>query len=137
MLAQELAFDENSGLTISFVAEYEHGSQSLLWYSVHGGHRTDYWAVECRRTTSGKYQVTAIHEPMTYAQDIVHVILGGEDIYLVNTPSCRSVVYRNENGEVVSQTNISPEQIPCVFPLRHPVNPSTCNFVDADGNDIH
>lgn len=73
---------------------------------------------------------------MTYAQDIVHIVLDAEDIFLINNLSCQTIVYRNKFGDVISQTNILPNELPNIFILKPLGNESICDFLDERGNSI-
>jgi len=136
MLGKELQIGENSDTSISFVAEYEIGENSLLWFSVQSQHMTNYRVVECNKIANGKYQVKKTHKPMTYAQDIVHIVFDAEDIFLINNFSCQSIVYRNKSGDVISQTDILPNELPYIFILKPLGNESICDFLDERGNSI-
>jgi hypothetical protein len=59
-----------------------------------------------------------------------------EDIFLINDSSCRSIIYRNGSGDVISQTDISPDELPYGFSLESLGSESVCDFLDAEGNII-
>lgn len=89
------------------------------------------------KTTYGEiYTTKEIYKPMTYAQDIVHVIWRADDVFLINNPACRSIVYKDKNGDVISETLIVSSDIPYVF-FKKSYSESTCDFVDSLGNVIH
>jgi hypothetical protein len=136
LLRKELQLTEDHDTTISFISEFEIDENSLLWFSIQNQHMTNYRAVECHKVANGRYQVKKIDTPMTYAQDIVHVVWMAEDIFLINDSSCRSIIYRNESGDVISQTDISPNELPYVFSLESLGSESMCDFLDAEGNVI-
>lgn len=136
VLRQELHLSEDDGTMISCVGEYEIGESALLWFYFENQPLTYYRAVECRVVADGKYQVKEIYKPMTYAQDIVHVIWRADDVFLINNPACRSIVYKDKNGDVISETLIVSSDIPYVF-FKKSYSESTCDFVDSLGNVIH
>jgi hypothetical protein len=136
MLRKDLQLTKDNDTTISFISEFEIDENSLLWFSVQNQHMTNYRAVECHRVANGRYKVKKIYTPMTYAKDIVHVVWMAEDIFLINNPSCQSIIYRNESGDVISKTDISPDELPYIF-LNKPLgSESMCDFFDAEGNVI-
>ena len=112
VLRQELQLSEDDGTMISCVGEYEIGESALLWFYFENQPLTYYRAVECRVVADGKYQVKEIYKPMTYAQDIVHVIWRADDVFLINNTSCRSIVYKDKKGDVISETLIVSSDIP-------------------------
>jgi hypothetical protein len=136
MLRKELQLTEDDDTTISFISEFEIDENSLLWFSIQNQHMTNYRAVECHRVANGRYRVKKIDTPMTYTQDIVHVVWMAEDIFLINDSSCRSIIYRNGSGDVISQTDISPDELPYGFSLESLGSESVCDFLDAEGNTI-
>ena len=66
--------DLPTGCSISYIGEYSDGSDALLWFAIDGNYPDQYVAVECEKRSSGKYKFIDTYSPMTYAQDIVHVV---------------------------------------------------------------
>lgn len=135
VLRQELQLANDDSTTISCVGEYEIGESALLWFYFDNQSLTYYRAVECRVVADGRYQVKNIHKPMTYAQDIVHVVWRADDVFLVNNPTCQSIIYRDKSGDVISETKLSSSDIPYVF-LHKPISELSCDFLDTAGNVI-
>ena len=136
MLQKELQLTEDDDITISCISEFAADDNSLLWFSIQNQHTTHYRAVECREVTSGRYQVKKLYKPTAYAKDIVHVVWMGEDVVLINNPSCRSILYRNKAGDVISKTDILPSELPYVFLLKSLGHETKCDVLDAEGNFI-
>ena len=95
-----------------------------------------YVAVECEKRSSGKYKFIDVYSPMTYAQDIVHVVWMAEDIFLVNNRACTQIVYMNEARETVQEIDVAEHGLPYIFRMSMPTNPGICMFIDANGEEI-
>ena len=128
--------DLPTGCSISYIGEYSDGSDALLWFAIDGNYPDQYVAVECEKRSSGKYKFIDIYSPMTYAQDIVHVVWKAEDIFLVNNRDCSQIVYMNEAREVIREIDVAEYGLPYVFRLSMPSNPGICMFVDFNGEEI-
>jgi beta-lactamase regulating signal transducer with metallopeptidase domain len=122
--------------TIAFAGEYESEKEFLLWFIIDGSYSERYVAVRCEKTNSGKYQFEEILSTMTYAEGIVHALMDGEDIFLINNANVRAIVYQDESGNVVKQIEIKENDCPYVFLLSQPVSPCICSFVDSNGEEI-
>ena len=108
----------------------------ILWFIIDGSYSERYVAVRCEKTNSGKYQFEEILSTMTYADGIVHALMDGEDIFLINNANVRAIVYQDESGNVVKQIEIKENDCPYVFLLSQPVSPCICSFVDSNGEEI-
>lgn len=128
--------DLPTGCSISYIGEYSDGSDALLWFAIDGNYPDQYVAVECEKRSSGKYKFIDTYSPMTYAQDIVHVVWKAEDIFLVNNRDCSQLVYMNEAREVIREIDVAEYGLPYVFRLSMPSNPGICMFVDFNGEEI-
>ena len=128
--------DLPTGCSISYIGEYSDGSDALLWFAIDGNYPDQYVAVECEKRSSGKYKFIDTYSPMTYAQDIVHVVWKAEDIFLVNNRDCSQIVYMNEAREVIREIDVAEYGLPYVFRLSMPSNPGICMFVDVTGEEI-
>ena len=128
--------DLPTGCSISYIGEYSDGSDALLWFAIDGNYPDQYVAVECEKRSSGKYKFIDTYSPMTYAQDIVHVVWKAEDIFLVNNRDCSQIVYMNEAREVIREIDVAEYGLPYVFRLSMPSNPGICMFVDFNGEEI-
>ena len=128
--------DLPAGCSITYIGEYSDGSDALLWFAIDGNYSDQYVAVECEKQASGKYKFIDTYSPMTYAQDIVHVVWKAEDIFLVNNRDCCQIVYMNEAREIVQEIDVAEHGLPYVFRLSMPTNPGICMFVDANGEEI-
>lgn len=128
--------DLPTGCSISYIGEYSDGSDALLWFAIDGNYPDQYVAVECEKRSSGKYKFIDTYSPMTYAQDIVHVVWKAEDIFLVNNRDCSQLVYMNEAREVIREIDVTEYGLPYVFRLSMPSNPGICMFVDFNGEEI-
>ena len=122
--------------SLSYIGKYSDGSNVLLWFTIDGYYSDQYVAVECEKQASGKYKFIDTYSPMTYAQDIVHVVWKAEDIFLVNNRDCCQIVYMNEAREIVQEIDVAEHGLPYVFRLSMPTNPGICMFVDANGEEI-
>ena len=128
--------DLPTGCSISYIGEYSDGSDVLLWFAIDGTYPDQYVAVECEKRSSGKYKFIDVYSPMTYAQDIVHVVWMAEDIFLVNNRACTQIVYMNEAREIVQEIDVAEHGLPYVFRMSMPTNPGICMFIDANGEEI-
>ena len=135
LLRQELGLTKEDA-ALSFAGEYTAEENVLLWFSMRGDYSVSYWAAECQLLKSGGYRLIKVSRPMVYARDIVHIIWQAEDAFLINDPNCRTIVYSNGAGTVLSKTELSPDDLPYVFLLKYPFGASKCDFLDADGNCI-
>ena len=134
LLRKELGLtDEDAAL--SFAGEYTAEKNALLW-SMQGDYSTNYRAAECRLLKNGGYRLIQFTRPRTYARDVVHVVWQAEDVVLVNNPDCRAVVYSDSSGNDVSKIELSPDDLPYVFLLKHPSGASECDFLDTAGNSL-
>ena len=136
VLRQDLRLGDADQTVISYLGEFAIDDDYLFWFSIHNQAITYYRAVECHLMLNGNYRIRKIHKPMTYAQDIVHVVWMTEDIFLINNSSCRSIIYMNESGDVIAQTEIAPNEIPYVYLHKTPVKPCSCDFLDSTGEAI-
>lgn len=136
MLRQNLHLAKDDGSSISYISEFAVDKNALLWFSVQKEHEIYYRAVECRLLKNGGYLLKSIYKPMTYAQDIVHIIWMAEDVFLINNPNCQAIVYSDRLGNVIAKTEISSSDLPCVLLHRPPVSESKCDFMDISGNII-
>lgn len=128
--------DLTADCSLSYIGEYSDGSDALLWFAIDGNYPDRYVAVECEKQASGKYKFIDTCSPMTYAQDIVHVVWKAEDIFLVNNRDCSQIVYMNEEREIIQEIDIAEYGFPYVFRLSMPTNPGICMFVDVNGDEI-
>ena len=133
-LSKKLELPDESALI--FAGEYVIDQDALLWFIVDGSYSERYVAVKCEKSNSGKYQFEEILSTMTYAKDIVHALMDGEDIFLVNNAYVKAIVYQDESGNVVKQIELSENNYPYVFLLSQPVSPCKCSFIDANGQEI-
>lgn len=122
--------------TITFAGEYTLEKDALLWFIVDRSYSERYIAVRCEKDNSGKYQLDEILSTMTYAEDIVHALMDGEDIFLINNQNVRSILYQDEEGNIVKQIELKENDCPYVFLLAQPLNPCICSFVDSNGQEI-
>ena len=122
--------------TLHYIGAYTEDPNALLWFSIEGNYPHQYIAVECEWLSSGKYKFVDIFTPMTYSTDIVHVIWNAEDIFLVNNRDCASIVYKDQNGEIILQTNLTEHDFPYIFPHSPPTNPGITTFLDSQGKEI-
>ena len=140
MLREELQLEENDGTVISCIGVYTADpttsawvfENSLLWFSFDHDNYTYYRAVGCQQTSSGKFIVRKIYEPMTYTEDIVHVVWGGNDVYCVNDPNCRTIYFQFTSGDI-SMPEISPGDHPCIF-VYH--GAGSLDFLDEHGKSV-
>lgn len=136
MLRQNLHLAKNDGTSISYAGEFVVNENALLWFSIQKEYETYYRAVECRLLKKGGYLLKNIYKPMTYAQDIVHIVWKAEDVFLINNSDCRAIVCKDIFDNVISKTEISSDDIPYVFLLRTSVSSSTWDFLDITGNSV-
>ena len=122
--------------SLSYIGEYSDGSDALLWLAIDGNYQDQYVAVGCEKQSSGKYKFIDTYSPMTYAQNIVHVVWKAEDIFLVNNRDCAQIVYMNDAREVIQEIDVAEYGLPYIFRLSMPTNPGICMFVDANGEEI-
>ena len=122
--------------SLSYIGEYSDGSDALLWLAIDGNYPDRYVAVGCEKQSSGKYKFIDTYSPMTYAQNIVHVVWKAEDIFLVNNRDCAQIVYMNDAREVIQEIDVAEYGLPYIFRLSMPTNPGICMFVDANGEEI-
>lgn len=130
------ALELPAGCSLSYIGEYSDGSDVLLWFAIDGTYPDQYVAVECEKRSSGKYKFIDVYSPMTYAQDIVHVVWMAEDIFLVNNRACTQIVYMNEARETVQEIDVAEHGLPYIFRMSMPTNPGICMFIDANGEEI-
>ena len=122
--------------TLSYLAGCAVGSDALMWFTVEGSYPDRYVAVRCEQTGSGKYRFEEILPTMTYAADIVHVLMDSHDIFLINDRQVKSIVYRDEAGDIVKRYVLNEQDYPYIFLLSPPVSAVTCTFCDSNGEEI-
>ena len=121
---------------LTYLGEYSVGKNILLWICYETDGATTYVPVGCSLKNSGAYKFKEILRTMTYTTDIVNTVWMGESIYLINNPNCKSIIYKDENGNIVQQIDIGENEHPYVFLMSTPVSPCTCTFADANGEDL-
>ena len=140
MLREELQLEENDGTVISCIGVYTADpttsawvfENSLLWFSFDHDNYTYYRAVGCQQTSSGKFIVRKIYEPMTYTEDIVHVVWGGNDVYCVNDPNCRTIYSQFSSGNIC-MTEIPLGDHPCIYVYD---GAYSLDFLDEHGKSV-
>ena len=138
ILRKDLELTEEEFEKLSYVGEFLDDDDSLLWFTIQNGisNMNRYIAVECLVVTDGRYLVKSVSEAGTWGPDIAHAFLGRKGICLIYNPSCRSCVFTTMGGTVVSKTELSPDDLPCVFECEFPANAIHLTFLDAEGNEL-
>ena len=109
--------------------EYFYDSDAIFWFSVLGDYPEDYVSIACEKRADGTYKFMDTLDVMTYAEDIVHVLWKGEDLFLVNNKDCAAIVYLDGSRQIVREDPLPHVGAPYVFRLVMPTNPGSAMFV--------
>ena len=93
-------------------------------------------AMECKLLSNDRYLVKELYTPKIYSKNIVHVLWKAEDIFLINDTNCQTIINSNQEGEIISQIDILPDEYPYIFHLDPPTGSSIWSFLDSQGNPI-
>ena len=136
IVRKEFHLEQNHSANITYLGKFSKEDDALLWFMVQDESLIYYRAVECNLLPKDRYFVEEVYIPKIYSKDIVSVLWNTESIYLINDINCKSIVERNQYGDIISQIDILPNEYPYIFHNIINEKATNCSFLDSQGNDI-
>ena len=133
ILSEDMGIQENDQRQICCLGTQILGQHTWLWFSIGDTYIRSYRVVECETTSDGRYHVKRIHEPMVVAEDIL-LCTGPDRVCMVLNESCRTIVFRDHNGEIMQKVSIENGEHP--FFTLLPETARKTEFIDAEGVEI-
>ena len=136
VVLQNFELTPEDSATITYAGEFSDREDVLIWFIIQKNSSTYYRAVECRTVSEDRYEVKNTFAPKMYAEDIASLFWKTELLFLINSPECRRIVVNDEEGNILSEIQLSEDDLPYLYQIVSFGQSSGTSFLDAQGKEL-